>query len=86
MKNNNKKERAPTVKKEEYAVILDYLSRGYVKSDMSKFGGKAIAQAIGTEKFTLLELAPKNGVDLEFKIQYLLEKEKEIKFTEFLVN
>ena len=67
MRNDNRKERAPAVKKEENAVILDYLSRGYVKSDMSKFGGKAIAQAIGTEQFTLLELAPKNGVDLEIQ-------------------
>ena len=67
MDNKNRKEKAPTVKKEEYAVVLDYLSRGYVKSDMSKFGGKAIAQAIGTEQFTLLELAPKNGVDLEIQ-------------------
>ena len=32
---------------------------------MSKFGGKPIAQAIGTEQFTLLELIPKHGVDLE---------------------
>ena len=39
MDNRNKKEKAPAVKKEEYAVVLDYLSRGYVKSDMSKFGG-----------------------------------------------
>ena len=37
-------------------VVLDYLSRGYVTSDMSKFNGKAIAQAIGTERFTLLEI------------------------------
>ena len=66
MNKNNKKERTPT-KKEEYAVILDYLSRGYVTSDMSKFGGKAIAQAIGTEQFTLLELSPKDRVDLEIQ-------------------
>ena len=61
-KRNGKK---PTRKKEQQAVVLDYLSRGYVKSDMSKFGGKPIAQAIGTEQFTLLELIPKHGVDLE---------------------
>ena len=64
MVDKNRREKKPTVKKEENAVVLDYLSRGYVKSDMSKFGGKPIAQAIGTEQFTLLELAPKNGVDL----------------------
>ncbi|MCI6993242.1 MAG: DUF655 domain-containing protein [Methanobrevibacter sp.] len=61
-KRNGKK---PTRKKEQQAVVLDYLSRGYVKSDMSKFGGKPIAQAIGTEQFTLLELVPQHGVDLE---------------------
>lgn len=31
-KRNGKK---PTRKKEQQAVVLDYLSRGYVKSDMS---------------------------------------------------
>ena len=76
MNKNNRKEKTPTVKKEENAVILDYLSRGYVKSDMSKFGGKAIAQAIGTEQFTLLELAPKNGVDLEIQDTVYIGKGK----------
>ncbi|MDO5824040.1 DUF655 domain-containing protein [Methanobrevibacter sp.] len=65
--NKKRNERKPTIKKEQYAVVLDYLSRGYVKSDMSKFGGKPIAQAIGTEQFTLLELTPKKGVDLEIQ-------------------
>ena len=63
-------------KKEENAVVLDYLSRGYVKSDMSKFGGKPIAQAIGTEQFTLLELAPKNGVNLEIQDTVYIGKGK----------
>ena len=76
MDNRNKKEKAPAVKKEEYAVVLDYLSRGYVKADMSKFGGKPIAQAIGTEQFTLLELAPKNGVDLEIQDTVYIGKGK----------
>ncbi len=71
-----KNEKKPTVKKEEYAVVLDYLSRGYVKSDMSKFGGKPIAQAIGTEQFTLLELAPKTGVDLEIQDTVYIGKGK----------
>ena len=76
MENKNKNEKKPTVKKEENAVVLDYLSRGYVKSDMSKFGGKPIAQAIGTERFTLLELAPKNGVDLEIQDTVYIGKGK----------
>ena len=76
MENKNKNEKKPTVKKEENAVVLDYLSRGYVKSDMSKFGGKPIAQAIGTEQFTLLELAPKNGVALEIQDTVYIGKGK----------
>ena len=63
--NKKRNVKKPTRKKEQQAVVLDYLSRGYVKSDMSKFGGKPIAQAIGTEQFTLLELVPQRGVDLE---------------------
>ena len=76
MDNKNRNGKKPTVKKEENAVVLDYLSRGYVKSDMSKFGGKPIAQAIGTEQFTLLELAPKNGVDLEIQDTVYIGKGK----------
>ena len=76
MDNKNRKGNKPAVKKEEYAVVLDYLSRGYVKSDMSKFGGKPIAQAIGTEQFTLLELAPKKGVDLEIQDTVYIGKGK----------
>ncbi|MBE6503485.1 MAG: DUF655 domain-containing protein [Methanobrevibacter sp.] len=76
MDNKNKNEKKPTVKKEENAVVLDYLSRGYVKSDMSKFGGKPIAQAIGTEQFTLLELVPKNGVALEIQDTVYIGKGK----------
>ncbi|MDR1721446.1 MAG: DUF655 domain-containing protein [Methanobrevibacter sp.] len=50
---------------EDYAVILDYLPLGYVKENISTFKKKPIAQAIGTDSFTLLELTPKDGVDLE---------------------
>ena len=46
-------------------MILDYLPLGYVKEDMSTFKRKPIAQAIGTENFTLLELTPKDEVDIE---------------------
>jgi len=50
---------------EDNAIILDYLPLGYVKEDMSAFKRKPVAQAIGTENFTLLELTPKEGTDLE---------------------
>ena len=54
-------------KKEEYALILDYLNHGYLDPKMSKLGGKPIAQAIGVDNFTLLELAPRKGVDLDIQ-------------------
>ncbi len=49
--------------KEEKAIILDYLPNGY------PLGGRRmpIAQAMGTEHFTLLELVPRKGVSLELK-------------------
>ncbi|WP_084266243.1 DUF655 domain-containing protein [Methanobrevibacter filiformis] len=50
---------------EDYAIILDYLPYGYIKEGMSTFKKKPVAQAIGTENFTLLELIPKEDVDLE---------------------
>lgn len=84
MNNKNKNGKTPTVKKEENAVVLDYLSRGYIKSDMSKFGGKPIAQAIGTERFTLLELSPKNGVDLEMQETVYIGRDKREKIYKVL--
>ena len=51
--------------KEDNAVILDYLPLGYVKENMSTFKKKPVAQAIGTENFTLLELIPKDDAELE---------------------
>ena len=53
--------------KDNYAVILDYLSRGYLNKNMTKFRGKPIAQAIGICHFSFLELAPKYEVDLEIQ-------------------
>ncbi|MCL2156519.1 MAG: DUF655 domain-containing protein [Methanobrevibacter sp.] len=50
---------------EDNAVILDYLPLGYVKEDLSTFKRKPIAQAIGTENFTLLELTPKDEVNID---------------------
>ena len=47
--------------KEDTAVILDYLSRGY----SSSYEGEAIVQALGTTKFTLLELVPRTGKALK---------------------
>jgi len=50
-------------KKEEYAIILDYLPYGY------PLEGKMmpLAQAIGETNFTLLQLIPRKGVSLQIK-------------------
>jgi len=50
-------------KKEEYALVLDYLPYGY------PLEGKMmpIAQAIGLENFTLLQLVPRKGEKLQPK-------------------
>ncbi len=57
---------------EDYAIILDYLPSGYPKSNKNK----PIAQSIGINNFTLLELAPKNGVDLEIQDTVYIGKGK----------
>ena len=49
--------------KEEKVIILDFLPYGYpLEKKMMP-----IAQAIGTENFTLLQLVPRRGVKLELK-------------------
>ena len=52
---------------EDFAIILDYLPYGYLKSKNNKFKNKPIAQAIGTKHLTLFELAPKKRVDLKIQ-------------------
>ena len=55
----------PNPKKEEYVIILDYLKFGYVNPERPTAHGKPIAQAIGVDKFTLIEVTPKEGIDLD---------------------
>ena len=50
---------------EDYAIILDYLPLGYVKEGSNSYKRKPVAQAIGTEEFTLLELTPKESETLD---------------------
>jgi putative nucleotide binding protein len=50
---------------EDHAIILDYLPLGYVREGGPSFKRKPIAQAVGTEEFTLLELIPKEQVQLD---------------------
>ncbi len=55
----------PKPKKEENVIILDYLKFGYVNPDRPTTHGMPIAQTIGVDKFTLIEVTPKEGIDLE---------------------
>lgn len=50
---------------EDYAIILDYLPLGYVREGAPSFKRKPVTQAVGTEEFTLLELIPKERVQLD---------------------
>ncbi len=52
-------------KKEEYAVILDFLQHGYPFDKRPIHKKTPIAHAIGTTRFSLLELVPKKGVFLK---------------------
>lgn len=51
-------------KKEETAIILDYLPNGYPDASVPSHRKTAIAQAIGKEHFSVLELVPKKEVFL----------------------
>lgn len=78
------------MEKEEYAIVLEYLPNGY------PLEGKMmpIAQAIGENNMTLLELVPRRGVALEIgervyigegkrdKIYYILGRLSKEKLTE----
>lgn len=52
-------------KKEEKAIILDFLPNGYPFDNRPMFRKTAIAQALGTSHFSLLELIPKKDVSLQ---------------------
>ena len=55
----------PKPKKEEEVIILDYLKYGYINPDRPTTRGMPIAQTIGVDKFTLIEVTPKDGIDLD---------------------
>lgn len=52
-------------KREEQAIILDFLQNGYSFDTRPLHLKTPIAQAIGTERFTLLELVPKKDIHLQ---------------------
>ncbi len=51
--------------KEEYAVVLDFLPNGYPFDPRPMFRKTPIAQAMGKEHFSILELVPKKGIFLQ---------------------
>lgn len=51
--------------KEETAIVLDFLPNGYPFDERPMYVKSAVAQAIGKEKFVLLELVPKKEVHLQ---------------------
>ena len=51
--------------KEEKAIVLDFLPNGYPFDKTPSHKKTSIAQAMGTQKFTLLELVPKKDVHLK---------------------
>ncbi len=54
-----------TDKKEEYAVVLDFLPHGYPFDNTPSYKKDPIAQVMGKDNFTLLEIVPKKGVHMK---------------------
>jgi len=64
--------------KEEIAVVLDFLPNGYSFDSRPMHMKTAIAQALGKEHFTLLELVPKKGIFLQpYEEVYIGEGKRE---------
>jgi len=51
--------------REEHAIVLDFLQHGYPFDKTPSHRKDSIVQAVGINKFTLLELVPKEGVFLQ---------------------
>ena len=54
-----------TVEREEFAVVLDFLPNGYPFDTRPLHRKTSIAQALSKNNFTLLELIPKNDIQLK---------------------
>ncbi|MFP4118933.1 MAG: DUF655 domain-containing protein [Candidatus Woesearchaeota archaeon] len=53
------------IKREERAIVLDYLPNGYVSDSRPSHRKTAIAQAVGKNNLALLELVPRKDVFLQ---------------------
>ena len=51
--------------KEEHVMVLDFLPNGYPLDDRPSYKKNPIAQTLGKEHFTLLEIVPKTGIFLQ---------------------
>ena len=58
--------------KEDYAIVLDYLPYGYPMGN----NRNPVAQAIGIKSYSLLELIPRRGMNLETKEKVYIGPEK----------
>lgn len=64
--------------KEEQAIILDFLPNGYPFDNRPMFRKTAIAQALGTSHFSLLELIPKKEAALQsMQVVYIGEGKRD---------
>src|SRR3989338_5505157 len=70
--------------REEYAIILDYLSHGYPMDARPMYRRETIAQAIGKDHFLLLELVPKKGITLSIGEEVYLGEGKRDKIHHIL--
>ncbi|MBI4919041.1 DUF655 domain-containing protein [archaeon] len=65
-------------KKEEYAIVLDFLPHGYPFDKTPSHKKTAIVQALGKNRFVLLELVPKKDVFLRpYQEVYIGEGKRE---------
>lgn len=64
------------IAKEEYAVVLDVLQNGYPFDKRPIHKKTPIVQALGKEKFTLLELVPKPEISLQPYDEVYIGEEK----------
>ncbi len=58
-------EQKPKTNKEEIAIVLDYLQNGYPFDKTPLHRRTAIVQAMGINKFTILELVPRKDIFLQ---------------------
>ena len=66
------------IRREDAVVVLDFLPNGYPFDKTPMHRKTPIAQAIGKEKFTLLELVPKKGIFLQpYEEVYIGEGKRE---------